>query len=69
MEDESCKTCACRTELIMWEDDEKGRYLPNYDNPLWCCTAIPGVVFGHTDPSHNSLCECDIHKVEEQEHD
>lgn len=66
-ERERCKYCAFRTKLIMWERDKNGRYLPNYDNPLTCCTAIEGVVFGDTEPNDNGFCECFIDK--EQEHE
>ena len=67
---DSCMNCKHLKRLIMWCYNNKGRYLPNYDRPLQCCTALAdekdGTVYGHTEPvSENNLCEM----WEEQEHE
>ena len=44
----------------MWERNDEGRYLPNYDNPLECCMLLAdeGQIFGHTEPTDESdMCE------------
>lgn len=61
MNTECCKNCKYRAELIMWEE-QNGRYLPNYNKPLVCCTALVfleggNTVYGHTDVTHNGMCE------------
>lgn len=57
---ECCKNCKLLGELIMWERNDEGRYLPNYDNPLECCMLLAdeGQIFGHTEPTDESdMCE------------
>lgn len=58
MDKECCRNCEYRAKLIMWEECD-GRYLPNYNRPLVCCTALvdEDVVYGHTDATHNGMCE------------
>lgn len=57
---ECCKNCRHLGELIMWELNSEGRYLPNYDKPLECCMvfASEGTIYGHTMPTDESdMCE------------
>ena len=61
---ERCGNCLYQSELVLWEENVDGYYIPNYNKRLTCCAAFVGLddgtnlVYGHTRPHDDGFCEC-----------
>ena len=65
-----CNNCLFQSRLIMWErgcdKDFPDRYLPNYDKPMTCCTAMvrmsdgSNTVYGHSEPAEDDYGICEM---------